>query len=411
MAPPYYVRALALGIPALLLGLQISGWIHFVPAIIDGHADFRQLYTAGVMLRSGARANLYDYATQKEFEDRVVSPADIALPFDHLAYEAVLFLPFSLLPFHSAYVAFLCMNLGAAVVAFRMLRPRLQNLESVVDRFPVFLFACYLPLAACLMQGQDSIFLLVLLMLAYSDLREERQFRAGVLTGLGLFKFQIVIPIAIVMLLARRKKFTAGFSVSALLMGTASLCITGISGMENYLGMLLKMSVKLSSSDAQFRYGTSPLAMANLRGLLSGIIRVDNSHLMIQVLTFVLSAAILVWTASKVSNVSSSSDALLVCIICAVFVSYHVLIHDLTVLILPIAVFLNRYLLSEDSGPMVERRASWAAAAMFAAPIFVVISASVFFLTAIPVFVFLVVSAHACQIPISDKRLSDLQTA
>src|SRR5437879_3052324 len=39
LAVHYYVRALALGIPAIFLGLQIAGWIGFVRIIADGHGE------------------------------------------------------------------------------------------------------------------------------------------------------------------------------------------------------------------------------------------------------------------------------------------------------------------------------------------------------------------------------------
>ena len=38
LAIPYYVGTLALGIPAIFLGLQIAGWIGFVRIIADGTA-------------------------------------------------------------------------------------------------------------------------------------------------------------------------------------------------------------------------------------------------------------------------------------------------------------------------------------------------------------------------------------
>ncbi len=74
VAPPYYVKGLALGIPAILLGLQISGWLFFIPVIMNGHNDFRQLYTGGYMLRLGYGHQLYDYDVQKSFVDKLVSP-------------------------------------------------------------------------------------------------------------------------------------------------------------------------------------------------------------------------------------------------------------------------------------------------------------------------------------------------
>src|SRR5712691_4818469 len=93
---PYYVRGLSLG----------------------GRADFRQLYTAGFMVRSGYARQLYDYDSQHRFQNALVSPADIALPFNHLSYETLLFAPFSLLPFRSAYFALLATNLALLALCF-----------------------------------------------------------------------------------------------------------------------------------------------------------------------------------------------------------------------------------------------------------------------------------------------------
>ncbi|HEV2728767.1 MAG TPA: hypothetical protein VGV15_01945 [Terriglobales bacterium] len=62
---PYHARALALALPAMLFGLQIPAWFGFVHIIADGHGDFRQLYAAGYIARTGFARELYDYAAQK----------------------------------------------------------------------------------------------------------------------------------------------------------------------------------------------------------------------------------------------------------------------------------------------------------------------------------------------------------
>ena len=46
------------------------------------------------MVRSGNAHELYEYDAQLRFQNRLVSPGDIALPFNHLAYEALLFVLF-----------------------------------------------------------------------------------------------------------------------------------------------------------------------------------------------------------------------------------------------------------------------------------------------------------------------------
>jgi len=37
----------------IVLGIQLLAWLIFLPAAIDGNADFRQVYSAGYILRSG----------------------------------------------------------------------------------------------------------------------------------------------------------------------------------------------------------------------------------------------------------------------------------------------------------------------------------------------------------------------
>ena len=131
LAVHYYVRALALGIPAIFLGLQIAGWIGFVRIIADGHGDFRQLYIAGYMMRSGHAHELYEYSAQKRFQDELISREQIALPFNHLAHEALLYAPFSVVRYQVGYCAFLVFNLAVLAFSYRLLRPYLSNLAQV----------------------------------------------------------------------------------------------------------------------------------------------------------------------------------------------------------------------------------------------------------------------------------------
>src|SRR5215471_8618436 len=62
---PYYVRALALGLPAYLIGVHLWTWVFTVPIFLGGRSDFRQLYAAGYMVRSGHAHELYDYEAQR----------------------------------------------------------------------------------------------------------------------------------------------------------------------------------------------------------------------------------------------------------------------------------------------------------------------------------------------------------
>ena len=133
------------------------------------------------MVRSGNAHELYEYDAQLHFQNRLVSPGDIALPFNHLAYEALLFVPFSLLSYRAAYFALLGFNLTGLAITFKLLRPGMKNLAAIYRWLPPAMFLAFLPIAAALLQGQDSILLLTLLAAALVSLLSGwRSCRAGI---------------------------------------------------------------------------------------------------------------------------------------------------------------------------------------------------------------------------------------
>src|SRR5437588_10831895 len=96
---PYYVKALALGLPAYLIGIRLWTWVFTVSIFLGGRSDFRQLYTAGYLVRSGHAHELYDYESQRYFQNTVVRQADMTLPFIRPASAARLFVPLSFLTY------------------------------------------------------------------------------------------------------------------------------------------------------------------------------------------------------------------------------------------------------------------------------------------------------------------------
>src|SRR2546422_2817158 len=268
---PYYVKGLVLGLSAYLIGIHLWTWVLTVSVFLGGRSDFRQLYTAGYMVRTGHSHELYEYNAQRHFQNQLVSPGDIALPFNHLAYEALLFVPFSLLSYRTAYFTLLGLNVTVLAITFKFLRPWMKNLAVIYRWLPPVMFLAFLPVAAALLQGQDSILLLTLLAASLVSLHSGRELAAGVLVGLGLFKFQIVIPIALLFLVWRRWRFSAGFSVSALVAGTLSLGLVGLEQSERYARSLISMNTGLSPRANDLSYPIPVQFMANLHGLVVGV--------------------------------------------------------------------------------------------------------------------------------------------
>jgi hypothetical protein len=347
-----------MALPAIMLGLQLSGWIGFLPMIRDGHADFRNLYTAGYMIRVGHGHELYDYAAQKKFQDALISREEIAIPFLRPAYQALLFAPFSLLSFRQAYCAFLAFNLATLVLCFRLLRPYMDNLSRIWPGLPAGMFL-FLPIAAALMQGQDSIIMLTLMTGALGCIQREREYLAGILVALGLFKFQFVIPVALLFLAWRRWRFSAAFAISAALLATVSAWIAGAEQSVNYFRSVIRIGVSHGLSSGL------PLPvdhMANLHGAVSGIL---GSSSFVLPLTIAISAATMIFAASRRPQ---GAEALLIAIPVSALVSYYMFIHDMCILIVPIALTLDRLTAAGQTKYRHGRMQIRTAALLFVAP-------------------------------------------
>jgi Glycosyltransferase family 87 len=388
-ATPYYVKGLALGLSAFLIAIHLWTWVFTLPVFLHGRADFRQLYTAGYLVRSGRGHQLYDYDTQFHFQNELVSEAEIALPFIRPAYQALLFAPLSFLPYRTAYLAFLAVNLALLWVSFRSLRPKMNRIAHVYPWLPAATFLGFLPVTAALIQGQDSILLLTLLAAALVSLERNRELTAGVFLGLGLFKFQIVIPIALLFLAWKRWRFSAGFAIAGLGLGTISVWLVGFSQAGIYVRSLVAMGAGSASRLDQLRYPISMNVMPNLHGLIFGVADCRFSASWIAAATIILSGVVGLLVATRPPVNKSGGDSLLLAITAATVVSYYLFIHDLSVLLVPISVTLDRFIETEATGDKLGRRMARTSALLFVAPVCMSYSPRHFYVVSLPILAFL----------------------
>src|SRR5437667_11500450 len=118
--------------------------------------------------------------------------------------------------------------------------------------------------------------------------------------------------------------------------GAASLWIVGLAEAKQYVYFLGSMSFGLNTPADRFRYGISPVSMANLRGLIFGLTSSHVSASWVQMLTFALSAIAALWVMFWRRDDFRAADALLVAITTSALVSYHPVIHDLLIVLLPV---------------------------------------------------------------------------
>lgn len=383
---PYYVRASALGICAYFIGIHFWTWVFNVRYFLAGRADFRALYTAGYLVRTGYRHRLYEYGLQTQVQNAVAGLSDTPLPFNHLAYESLLFAPLSAFTYRTAYCIFLAVNVLVLTGCFAMLQPWMRNLQKVYRWFPLALFTAYLPIAAALIQGQDSILLLAAFcgVLALVTVKKQEGL-SGLLLGMTVFKFQFALPVVTLFFLWRRWKFVTGFMVSAAVSVLVSIWLVGWSQTRIFVNLLSAVGATSRPSD-YLGAAVNPAHMPNLRGLIFGL---GDNHLplhTLQMITAVLSL-ILLLRAATIRNVAGQPAATLIAITAAVLVSYHSNIHDLAILLVPVLCTLNQYLLDESCS-RTSRWLTLSATLVFCAPIAESFFPDHLYLAAIPTIIF-----------------------
>jgi Glycosyltransferase family 87 len=204
-------------------------------------------------------------------------------------------------------------------------------------------------------------------------------FRAGFLIGLGTFKFQIVVPMLALFLLWRRWRIGVGVVASAALVLLISLWLVGPAQMKVYGTSLLSMSVNETAVD-QIKFNVFPNMMPNLRGLIAQVGGDLMNPRWVQLLTVVTSVGILLWTARQRKGHNPSSQ-LISAVIIVCLLSYHLMFHDLSILVVPLACILNDYL-----SPKLSNAISGSAAMfVFAAPAIIGLFAVRPWVIAIPV--------------------------
>ena len=386
----HYVQDILLGILPIIFCMQFLAWLTFLPKALRGHADFRQLYVAGYMVRTGHRTQLYDYAAQAYFQNTLVSNDERALPFIRPAYQALMFVPFSLLPYRTAYLGFLLLNVLLLALAFLILQPRLRGLSRVWPGLPPALFLGFYPVALALMQGQDSILLLALLAAALVSLERNRDLTAGALAGVGLFKFQIVVPIVLLFLLWRRWRFVKGFMFSAILVGLLSFITSGWAETVVFVHSLLSVGAGLPAVPGEINFPLRINIMANLRGLIYGLASLRVPQRWLQVTTLLLSSIVVISVRAR-GRQQPGGDALVLAITAGVVVSYYLFIHDLSILLIPIVLTLDRFISRNGTGEPFGRAAAAISALLFVAPICIFVIPAHFYLVSVLICAFLFV--------------------
>lgn len=284
---------------------------------------------AGYMLRTGQAQFLYNIPLEKELQDRLVSPELTVNPLTHPPYEAILFSPFSYLSFRGAYLTFAAFNLALLAAIFPLVRRYFGELYGVWQWLPLAIMAGFLPLYLAVMQDQDSILLLAIFSATGLLLSQRKDVAAGALLAVGLFKFQLVLPVVLLYFLWRRWRFVRAFAACGSAIVALCVWMVGIAGARSYVATLLTMSTRSVTAAQQASVALFPVAMANLRGLVTNASMGALSPATIQITVLCASIVAVVLAATRRASFSLAVSTSLI-------VAYHLYPHDLSLMLLPL---------------------------------------------------------------------------
>ncbi len=316
--------------------------------IASGYGDFIIFYTGAQLVNEGHGRELYDLSLQAKLQRAFkVEIRQGPLPFNHLPYELVLFSPLAKMPYLSAYAVWTLINGALLVGIFGLLLPFVDPEHKIL--LAALLVAFY-PTAVALLHGQDSILSASLMAAAFASLKEKRDAAAGVVLALGLYKPQLVLPLAALLFLKRRWRAVLGFGLTACVLALISVAMVGGSGLIQYLHLLSWMD--------RTHYTIVPANMANIRGLaetLSGFSLASQTTDLIvaAICIFFYGWSVSLWKGDWDTEGRRFDLVFSHMVIVSLLLSYHLYVHDLILLVIPLVLMTNDVLTERTQATLV----------------------------------------------------------
>jgi hypothetical protein len=308
------------------------------PVELRNRLDFISQYTAGKIVYRGLASKLYDYQTQLSVQRQYGH--DVPLLYIHPPFEALLFLPLAYLPYWTAFLVWGVINIAVLAAVLVLLGPWFTRLDT--GSRLVLVGVLILPLTAVVGKGQDSALLVLAYVLAFRSMKKHRDFSAGCALGLGLFRFQAVIPLLVVFLVRRKWRVVLGALAVCAAFGLVSLWLVSWRGCLSYVDWLLSITGRANPNLAYIPQTDMP----TLRGFVYLVLVRRLGTRSLSVLIGSGSIALLWWLQrqwSKFEDLGARSFDLLFSLstVVAIMVAYHLLIHDQLLLVLPAAIVLD----------------------------------------------------------------------
>jgi hypothetical protein len=147
-----------------------------------------------------------------------------------------------------------------------LLRPHVPLLSAWPPLAWTVASLAFFPIFFALLQGQDAILLLFLYAMAFASWKSQRMVSAGAWLACGMFKFHLVLPFVLLLLIQVKprggRQFLAGLVGVCLVLGAVSIAAVGAGQIIAYPSYVLGLEKTMAMG------AIMPSDMPNLRGIL-----------------------------------------------------------------------------------------------------------------------------------------------
>lgn len=315
---------------ALLIALVYS----YVSLLVTGgtspkQTDFVPSYSSAHLVLAGHGARVYDFPTLAGYERHLVHPLklrDGIMPFLYPPFVAMALAPLAALPLTAAFILWTVINIALFLVTLAALA-RYAGFRG--DSAVLFwaLSLSFLPAFVAVTQGQTSMLLLAAFTAAILAMMRGHPVLAGLALSVGLVKPPYVVPFLLVLLVRRQWPALAAFVGFAAILVLVPTVLLGWGADTGYVDTMVKAAAWRN------QLGFAPEFNHSFEGFARLILGAPVST----VLTYGLDVAVLAVLGWYAYRSRELLPALALAAMVALLVSPHVLVHDLSFLLIPAA--------------------------------------------------------------------------
>jgi len=331
-------KAIILGLGLGLVILNSGNWWRIFTVHVpncsqsDCIADFTMFYALGALIRED-RYSLYDLEKQHAYQKKI-APAERVLPGPYPPITALLISPLSLVSFAHAFLLVTIANLLLLAATLRLLARELSLTRDQAQWLALFAL-CNFGVQAVVFYGQISALVLYLMARHVTTAKKLQERKAGIWAALLCIKPQFLLVPHFILLLRRHwRGLAAGICISmGLIVG--GFLLVGPQATKDYFFLVQHMASEDNEWWNQWR------AMHNLRALTIYWLPGNWQAYVWAVGCFGVIASIALVNFKSRETDQDFAARWIVNLLGLLIAIPHLFTHDLTLLILPVALILS----------------------------------------------------------------------